>query len=134
MHKPLLKPDGLERARCDLAKESRDVWPAKSAKAVLAWVANVGVAIVERRAESDENQEAMKVSLEEYVDVYPLADVATVSHITRNGIENVRGLANSALHREPGVEIRHVVYAGHRGSDFLLELIRAKVAGLVEKL
>src|SRR5258705_11018262 len=99
MHKPFLKPDSLERAGCDLAKQGGNVWPAKSAEAILRWVTDVRIAVVNGRARSCEDQETMEVSLEKHVDVNPLADVATVSHVTRGRIENIRRLAGPALHR-----------------------------------
>src|SRR6266851_5591788 len=134
MHKPLLKPDCLECASSNLTKQRGDVWPTKSAEAVLRGVANIRVAIVKRRAKSRKNQEAVEVGLEEYVNVNPLSDVAPISHVARGRIENVSRLIGAALHGKPGVEIRHVIDPRHRRSNLLLELVRAKVARLVEKL
>src|SRR5882762_623039 len=134
MHKPLLKPDCLERASCNFTKQRCDMWATKSAEAVLRGIANVRVAIVERRAESRKNQEAVEVGLEEYVNVHPLSDVAAASHVARGRIENVLRLIDATLHGKPGVEIRHVIDPRHRRSNFLLELVCAKVARLVEKL
>src|SRR6266699_3911198 len=97
MHKPFLKPDCLECAGSNFTKQRGDVWATKSAKAVLRGITNVRVAIVERRAESCKNQEAMEVGLEKHVNVNPLSDVATVAHVTRGRIENISGSVNAAL-------------------------------------
>src|ERR1700687_3237778 len=109
VHKPLLKPDCLERAGSNFTKQRCDMWAAKSAEDVLRGIANVRVAIVESRAESRKNQEAVEVGLEKYVNVNPLSDVAPVSHVACGRIENVSRLIDAPLHGEPGVEIRHVI-------------------------
>src|SRR5688500_8726512 len=76
----------------------------------------------------------MEVCLEQNVDMDPLSDVATVAHVTRYGIENVRGLIDTSLHCEPGREVGHVVDAWYSCSDLLLDLVRAEVAVVIEKL
>src|SRR5678815_5918755 len=60
MNKPLLKPDGLERSGCDLAKQRGNMWPTKSAEAILRRVSHIRVAVVKRCARAGEDQEAMK--------------------------------------------------------------------------
>src|SRR6185503_3283031 len=117
MHEPLLKPDCLQRAGCHFTQQGSDVWATKSTKTILRGVAVVGVAFIERRAESGKNQEAVKVSLEEHIDVYPLPNVASISHITRRGIEAVGRLVEAALNREPGVEVSHVIHTGNGSSN-----------------
>ena len=110
------------------------MWSTKGAKTILRRISYVGVAVIEGRAESGEDQERMKVSLKKNVDVYPLSDIATVSHVAWRGIKNIRRLAESALYTEPGVEVRHVVDSRRRCSDLLLEIVRPEVAWLVKKL
>src|SRR5258705_10509650 len=76
----------------------------------------------------------MKVRLEQDIDVNPLANVSTVTHITRNGIENICRLIGAALHGEPSVKVSHVVNTGHCGSNLLLDFVGAEIAVLIEKL
>src|SRR5882724_5247940 len=134
MHKPFLKPNRLQRSGCNFTQQRGDMWPTKSAKAVLAGIADVRVAIVEWCPESGEYQETMKVGLEKNINMHPLTDVAPVSHVARRSIESIRRLTKPALHGKPGVEVRHVVDAWRGGFDLLIEIVRAEVAVLIEKL
>ena len=110
------------------------MWSTKRAEADLARIAVVWIAVVERRACSGEDQKGVEVSLEQHVDVYPLADVTTVAHVARHGIESIRRLRDAALHCEPRREVSHVIDAWHCSRDLLLDLVRAEVAVLIEKL
>ena len=60
MHKPLLKPDSLQRARRNFTQQRGDVWPTKSSEADLRRIAVVGVSLVKGSAESGKDQEAWK--------------------------------------------------------------------------
>src|SRR5688572_15997733 len=100
----------------------------------LARISIVGIAGVERRTCSGENEKRVKVCLEQHVNVHPLSDVAAVAHVARYGIEDVRRLIGATLNCEPGGKVCHVVDAGHCGCDLLFDLVRAEVAVLVEKL
>src|SRR5512132_3825025 len=84
MHKPFLKPNRLQRSCRNFTQQRGDVWPTKSAKAVLCGIADVRVAIIERCAESGEYQKTMKVGLEKNINMHPLANVAPVSHVARS--------------------------------------------------
>ncbi len=134
VNNPFLKPDRLQCSGRNFTKQRRNMWPTKSAKAVLCGIAGVGIAIVEGRAKSGEYQEAVKVSLEKNINVHPTTDVPSVSHVARSGIECICRLIKPALHSKPGVEIRHVVDARRGCFDPLIEIVRAEVALLVEKL
>src|SRR6266850_2882246 len=134
MHKPFLKPHGFQCPCRDFAKQRSDVRTTESSKAILCRVANVRIAIVERRAEAGQYQEGLEVPLKQNVDVDPLTDVAAVSHITTCGIKYVGRLTEPALYRKPGVEISHVINSRRGGPDLLVDAVRAEVARLVEIL
>ena len=76
----------------------------------------------------------MEVRLEQHVNVHPLPDIATVAHVARHGIESIQALCDAALNCEPRGEVSHVIDTGHCRRDLLLDLVRAEVAVLVEKL
>ncbi len=94
----------------------------------------VGIAVVERRARSRENEKRVEVRLEQHVDVHPLSDVTAVAHVARHRIESIRALSDASLDCEPRVEVSHVIDAGHSRRDLLLDLVRAEVAVLIEEL
>ena len=110
------------------------MWTAKRAESDLRRVVVVRIAVVERRASPAEYQERLEVSLEQYVDVDPLTEVATVTDVTRNRIESVRRLGNAALNCEPSVEVSQVIDARQSSLDLLLDVVRAEVAVLIEEL
>src|SRR5688500_6394217 len=103
------------------------MWSTKSAETHLAGIAVVGIAVVERRTRTRENQERLEVCLKQNVDMHPLPDVAAVAHVTRNRIEGIRRLIDAPLDREPRREVGHVVDARHSGGDLLFDLVRAEV-------
>src|SRR5690242_17462975 len=134
MYKPFLIPDGFQRARRHFTQQRRDVWSTKSTKAGLRRIVVVRIAVVEGRAGAGDYEERLKVSLKQDVHVHPLPDIATAPYVTRDGIEYVARLSRAALHCEPRREVCHVVDAGHRGPDLLVDLVRAEIAVLIEKL
>ncbi len=110
------------------------MWTTESPKAILGRIANIRIAIVERRAEPGQYQEGVKVPLKQNVDVDPLTDVAAVSHIPVCRIKYVGQLTEPALHGEPRVEIRHVIDSRRGSPDLLVDAVRSEVARLVEVL
>src|SRR5688572_33088693 len=89
MHKPLLKPNCSQSARRHFAQQRRDVWTTKRAKADLARLVVVRVAVVKGRAGGGENEESMQVALEQNVHVNPLSDVGAGTHVTRHWVNHV---------------------------------------------
>src|SRR5687768_2646490 len=99
------------------------MWSTKSAETHLARIGVVRITVVERRARAGENQECVKVCLKQNIDMDPLPDVAAVAHVTRDRIEDVAGLIDAALDREPGCEVSHVIDARHGSGDLLFDLV-----------
>src|SRR5258706_2144818 len=110
------------------------MWSAKCAEGIVVRIVDVRIAVIEGSARLSKHQESLKVSLEQHVDVHPLTDVAAGPHIAHYRIQYLWSLVDPALHREPRVEISHVVDPRRRGCSLLLDFVCAEVAWLIEKL
>src|ERR1041384_656689 len=110
------------------------MWTTKSPESKLVRTTVIRIAVIEGRACPCEDQKRVEVSLEQNVDVNPLSNVAAITHVTRHRIESIWSLCDSSLNCEPGVEVSHVVNAGHGCRDLLFEFVRAEVAVLIKEL
>ena len=93
-----------------------------------------GIAVVERCAclqQGSKRRESKPGTTRRCVPIDRCHDRCACS---ADGIESIRRLRNAALHCEPRREVSHVIDAGHCGRDLLLDLVRAEVAVLIEKL
>src|SRR5690242_15508630 len=107
---------------------------AKGSETHLRWIVRIRVCVIDRSAGPSQNQKRLEVCLEEHVDVDPLANVSAVANVTSSRIEHIGRLTDSALNREPRIEVRHVVDTRKCGGDSLLEFVRTIVTVLVEVL
>src|SRR6266536_5045699 len=117
----------------------------ESSEAVLRGVVDIWVPIIHRRAQASQYKEGLEVTLEQHVNVYPLADVAAHAHVTAYRVNDVaRRRIQSVLNVEPVSVGRHVVASAaagvisggeRRGSIYLLVyFVRTKKAWQVEVL
>src|ERR1041384_1764412 len=109
------------------------MWTTKRPETFLGRIVLVGITVVKRSACSREDEECLKISLEQHVNVYPLTEVATITHVAWHWIEQGCRLVESPLHSQPGVEVGQIIHAWNRCSDLLFEFVRAKVARLIKE-
>jgi len=91
MDKPLLKPNSFESAGRNLSDDCFDVRCAERAEAGLCFGSDVGIAGVERRVVIDQVEAGVEVSLEEYIDVDVLRNVAATAEVAANGVDAIGG-------------------------------------------
>lgn len=116
MHKPLLIPDRLQRASRNAAHRRRNVGIAQRTKPDLIARRFVWVPVVERRPDAEQNQQRIEISLEQHVNVHPLADVAPVPDIAAGSVKHRRPGGSPVLNGQPLCVTRHIVHAGNRGA------------------
>ena len=145
MHEPLFENQTALTRGSYLAQERRNVRSAKSAEAILCRV-RCKVALIDRRSEAGEHEERLKITLKEYVDVYPLAYVASHAHVTSQGIEDIaaggtKAPLNAEIIRERGQVIPSAAATAVTDSrirsgrdDLLIDLVCAKEARQIEIL
>src|SRR5688500_15665711 len=109
MYEPLLKPDRFQCASRYFTEERCYVWSAESSETILSGITCIRVTTVEGCTGAGENEERLKVSLEQYINVYPLSDVSTITHVTRDRVKRISWLIEPTLHCEPCVEVSHIV-------------------------
>src|SRR5262249_5719404 len=126
VHEPLLIPDGLQCGSRYGAQNAGDVRIAERAEARLCPRSVVRIVRVRRRAQAEQYQQGVEVSLKEHVYVYPLAEVAAVADVAMDQIVLALSRCSSVLNRQPIVVGGHVIHTGRRCSHAAINSLGAE--------
>src|SRR5688500_14729919 len=92
MYVPALKSHRMQFASRYFTDGRCYVWFAESSETILSGITCIRVTTVEGCTGAGENEERLKVSLEQYINVYPLSDVSTITHVTRDRVKRISWL------------------------------------------
>src|SRR5262245_13067595 len=101
VNEPFLIPNGLQRGSRYGAEDAGDVRSAERAEACLRPRVVVRIVRVRRRAQAEQYQQRVEISLKEHVNVYPLAEVAAIANVAMDRVELILACDAAALDRQP---------------------------------